>query len=91
MIEGIPDGYQVCDIDLSPSARISCVLTNLADDRAEPCLLLDNIVLPFPVEAIWRRVSSPFTVSPLVRFSDEDHLVAVKPIEDEARRPARGS
>ena len=78
IIKGIPEAYEVWDLDLTQDGQPACVLSNPANDGAEPRLMLGGDVLPLPPESPFRLGAPPFVVPPIVRWAGRDRVVLIK-------------
>jgi len=76
--DDIPDDYQVYDVDLTPSGRPMAVLGHASDERAPAYALLDDTMSNLPDNSLFRRVSAPLVVFPLIRCLGEDRAVVVR-------------
>jgi len=78
VIDAIPPGYEVWDIDLAPDGQIAFVLASPSDQSAQALLIFDNEAVPVPEEAIFRRDRPPHVVPPAVRCAGSDRVVLVR-------------
>ncbi len=74
-VEGIPIGYEVREVDLTPPGRPVCVLTHKTDFRAEAFLHFTDSIRPIPEKAVFRATSTQYVSPPLVRCMGEDRLL----------------
>jgi hypothetical protein len=77
-LDGIPDGYQVYDVDLTPSGRPVPVLGHRSDEHAPVFAVLHGVAVNLPDGSVWRHVSGRLLLSPIVRCAGEDRLIVVK-------------
>jgi hypothetical protein len=75
IIEGIPSGYQVREVDLTPSGRPVCVLTHKTDFQAEALLHFTDSIRPIPEDAVFRVTSTAYVSPPLVRCMGDDRAL----------------
>jgi hypothetical protein len=81
VIPGIPPGYEVWDVDLTPEGLPVCIITSPNDPTAEPRIITDAGLASIPQESFVKRVAAPFVFAPRVRCAG-DRLVLVKPRAD---------
>jgi len=87
IIEGIPSGYEIREVDLTPSGRPICVLTHKTDFQAEALLRFTDSIRPIPEDAVFRVTSTASVSPPLVRCMGEDRVL----LNGSARRHAEAN
>lgn len=76
-VEGIPEGYEVRGIDLTPSGIPVCVVTHETNYEAEILLLSAGSSFTIPEEMIWRNPSASVVFPPLIRCMGEKRVLLV--------------
>jgi len=76
-VGGLPQGYEVRKVDLTPSGIPVCVATHRTDYQADVLLLSAGSTLAVPEELIWRNPLTSFVFPPLVRCMGEERVLLV--------------
>ncbi len=77
-IEGIPEGYRVYDVDLTPSRRPVAILGHHADKTLPVFALWHGADVPLSEDSLWWNDHlQQLLLEPIVRAAEEDKLVVV--------------
>src|SRR3990172_7447290 len=77
-IEGIPEGYRVYDVDLTPSGRPIAVLGHETDKARPVFVRWHGVDVPLSEDPLWwNEHLQQLLLEPIVRAAGEDKLVVV--------------
>lgn len=74
-IDGIPDGYIVYDVDLTPSGRPVPVVAHPTDDSVSASAILNGKRLDLGRESVWRTSFGHLQLALIVRCIGEDRIL----------------